>query len=368
MTRYLMTLKPLDTFFFGQENKYRKRDKKIEADYYQKSAYFPQQTTILGMLRYYLLLKNEQIPIQTTHAATLLVGEESFKPSGKNLTFGAIQSISPVFIAKEEKKYIPQPLDVLLKEGKIQNIRYEKVNVKSNFPNNKDQLFYFKDYDEKMGLSNFLVNISDPADYILYEGNGKAKGIFIPEERTGITKGRDGQTDESAFYKQVVYKMKNAAFACIIEMDDGYIEDGHSGLVPMGAEKSLFKIGFKKIAGNLEDLVELKMYNAPKLVLLSDAYIPDEVNMLHRFSISQTKAFRFLESVTDKKANYDNFEFETGKKSNGVRRSDRFNLFKRGSVFYFDDNKKMDQMKVALKNQHNFYKIGYNHYIEIQKN
>ena len=54
MNKYLIKLKPLDTFFFGQENKYRKKlkDKEIvtEADYFQKSAYFPQQTTLLGML------------------------------------------------------------------------------------------------------------------------------------------------------------------------------------------------------------------------------------------------------------------------------------------------------------------------------
>ncbi|MCD4734595.1 MAG: hypothetical protein K8R53_01000, partial [Bacteroidales bacterium] len=92
MSKYLIKLSPVDTYFFGQENKYRKKHKEGKketvADYYQASLLFPQQTSILGLLRYYILQQNKQIPVKDKAFAEKLVGRQSFDPDLPNPTFG----------------------------------------------------------------------------------------------------------------------------------------------------------------------------------------------------------------------------------------------------------------------------------------
>ncbi len=125
MTKYLVKLKPLDIFFFGQENKYRRKQTKengktkhiTEADYFQRSAYFPQQTAIFGTLRYCLLEKNGQIPIKSKEDARDLIGEKSFQAQEKPQKFGLINNISSAFLFKEQSEtcYFQNPKDLILK-------------------------------------------------------------------------------------------------------------------------------------------------------------------------------------------------------------------------------------------------------------
>ena len=128
MSKYLLKIKPLDSFFFGQEDKYRKRIDSTKkgglatvADYFQRSAYFPQQTTVLGMLRYYLLLMNNQIPIKNKDLAKELIGERSFDSNQNGQEFGKIENISPVFIVDEiqEKFLFPSPSICFSKMGNL---------------------------------------------------------------------------------------------------------------------------------------------------------------------------------------------------------------------------------------------------------
>ena len=55
MTTKLIKLTPLGEFFFGGDVTFGKANKR---SYYVQSRRFPQQTTLLGMLRYELLKKN----------------------------------------------------------------------------------------------------------------------------------------------------------------------------------------------------------------------------------------------------------------------------------------------------------------------
>ena len=62
---YLVTLKPIDKFFFGGDmtfaipegNKERKEANRSFSSYIIRSMPFPQQTSLLGMLRFLLLRK-----------------------------------------------------------------------------------------------------------------------------------------------------------------------------------------------------------------------------------------------------------------------------------------------------------------------
>ncbi|KAA6331329.1 hypothetical protein EZS27_020050 [termite gut metagenome] len=53
MNTYKIIIKPIDTFYFGSEKTFNPADGS-KANYLVKSQMMPQQTTVLGMLRYAL--------------------------------------------------------------------------------------------------------------------------------------------------------------------------------------------------------------------------------------------------------------------------------------------------------------------------
>ncbi len=384
--KYLIKFKPVDLFFFGQENKYRRRlengKEKFEADYYQESAYFPQQTTILGALRYLLLQENGQIPVQDFSKAEKLIGKQSFTMSNSPLDFGVIKSLSPVFIVKKDKKdknkdkfYIPNPKDMALKCDMVRIFSPRKIEVKTNRPNT---LLVFDEYNEKEGIGKFLINMEDLDDFYNYTEDdvysGKEKYLFEKVEKIGITKNKlksengkykiDNKAgDEKAFYKQIflTFKENDTSFGIVVELEEGHNLPSKT-MVPLGAEKSLFEVSVEDYAEHtLEKLVKWKNYNGDlyKLVLLSDTYIEDNNPEDYLFSISETKPFRFL-STSIEKDNYGQLH----------RSPKRYNLFEAGSVFYFDDKNKAEKFgnKITGQKAENFDKIGYNKYIVIDKN
>ena len=78
MYTYLIKLTPLDKFFFGQKKTFGDDN----ANYFVYSSHFPQQTTLLGLLRYQLLqIAGEDVfkdnKIQDTNKAAKLIGEQN---------------------------------------------------------------------------------------------------------------------------------------------------------------------------------------------------------------------------------------------------------------------------------------------------
>src|ERR1035437_5105326 len=110
MTKFLIRLKPLTPYFFGGENTFGDNNQ----SYYVRSNYLPQQTTLLGFLRYELLLQNKLLGTDPEKKDwKSLIGKKSFqKENGAYISeFGAIKKISPVFLSSEQESYIPQAMD-----------------------------------------------------------------------------------------------------------------------------------------------------------------------------------------------------------------------------------------------------------------
>lgn len=368
MTKYLIKLTPLDSFFFSRENKYRKKLKKdekdklvtvTEADYFQKSTYFPQQTTLLGMLRYYVLLKNNQIPITDVEKSKELIGNNSFNISKEDNNFGKIKNLSAVFITDENNNFFfRNPNDLILKDNNPPAyLNKAKANFKTTL--SFDMLF-FEDYVEKEGLSNFLVNSEDNVLPFDFDKETAKNGVFIKKEKIGIKKQEKGLTQKNAFYKQTFYTLsKGYSFGLVAEIKD---MEEHSGFVFMGAEKSAFAISFEKFEGEIEDKISLKTVNNPKIVLLSDAYLSDYNTNDFQFAISSSKTFRFLK--TKVKAGNKYYSSDPLEKKE-IKRSVKYSLLERGSVFYFKDEDQMNVFANKIKGKSNFYQIGYNHYKKI---
>ena len=102
---YLITLTPMGKFFFGGDMTFTVNGKDTDfTSYIIRSNKFPQQTSLLGMLRF-LILRNDrnvfdsssQSIIDTTKAKDL-IGDRSFEITGSKGSFGVIKNISPCFV------------------------------------------------------------------------------------------------------------------------------------------------------------------------------------------------------------------------------------------------------------------------------
>ncbi len=366
MTKYLIKLKPMDDFFFGQENKYRRKfnggNISIEPDYFQVSALFPQQTTLLGMLRYYLLLINNQIPITNEGIAKELIGDKSFDLNVKSPSFGMINKITPVFIVKDDDIYILNPKDLILPNDGTEYLKAKDYSVKNNLRSNFENLFFFENYKEKNGLDKFLLKSENEFLPLFYDKENHPNGVFVKKEKVGITKGDNGKTLDKAFYKQVFYGLNTPySFGFIAELNEDNF-DVKTGFVPMGAEKSIFEISFSKYDGDYRSEINLQNTNKPKIVLLSDTYISDYKPDDYKMAISNTKTFRFIKTEVKKGHKYYSSDPIKGKQ---IKRSKKLNLIERGSVFYFYDEAQMNAFASKLDSEINFKTIGYNHYIKI---
>ncbi len=361
MTKYLIELTPVDMFFFGTENRYRPRKHKgapkFEADYFQRSAKFPQQTTILGALRYLILQENGQIPISDKGKANKLIGPSGFQINNvQGSGYGTIQYLGPVYLRNNDDFYMPAPKNLFIGEnggyiwGKPEKIDTVITNQPGTF-------LYFEDYTEKKSIADdVLVNIKDMDKPLKYDD------VFVEVEKVGI----NIKQEEDAYYKQISYKFKpgkQSSFVLTVKWYETIWKpvEGKKYLLPIGAEKQMFTVRFKKYNDELQPVFPENNPVYPYIILLSDAYI--EQNTAD-FSIVSQKSFRFLKSNVQNTDNYSRWN-----SSVAISRSKRYNLFERGSVFYFLDNDKMnDFINKQLKTKQEFCQIGYNHYIKSNAN
>ena len=360
MAKYLVKFQPVDMFFFGQETKYRpkKKDGKIifEADYFQKSAFFPQQTTVLGALRYLLLQKHGQIPIRDQATAEKLIGPESFNASQSGQQdFGIIKRISPVYLAVDEHFYMPAPKDICKREKEGNIVEAEKMNF--DFENNR--LPVIDNYSPKEGLFDGMVRLTsfDVLNYTKTDEN-KYDYVFVEVEKVGINK----KQSEDAFYKQISCKPnqgKNIAFVVEAEIEEDGLEN-EVFHIPVGAEKHTFRVEFLKNKSLPEIKYQLRLKNnvdnPPAVLLISDTFVDDEANDLFSFSISGVKPFRYLLTKTGPDVKYGHFSVS----------KNRLQLFQRGSIFFFETEDNLNAFLDAIKQHENFVQIGYNHYLTLK--
>ncbi len=348
-------------FFFGQETKYRPRKEKgkvkYQADYFQRSAYFPQQTTLLGALRYLLLQINGQIPITDTQKAQELIGPESFSitKNGEEKNYGKVKSIGPVFLMMKNKNndlkmfYMPAPKDINAENKRHMEFKF---SPSSPFPE-------IPQYEEKKGIARMLVDIADFDCILPYEREDDQTTedyFFIPVEKVGI----DKHKIDEAFYKQILYKFNphkdlHFVFEAKIDKDAG-IKTGEKYHVPVGAEKQVFIWEFLEN----EEIPEVSYRITqgenplPALLLTSDAYIPEDIRDKVHFAVSDNKPFRFLSSKVEKNGKYGKFKFPK-----------KYQLYERGSIFFFKNENDREKFAGILEKQKEFRQIGYNQFINL---
>jgi CRISPR-associated protein Cmr3 len=368
MATYNLSVKltPTGHYFFGTET----RNTDGTENYFQYSSKLPQQTMLLGMLRFLLLQTSskdifDKGRIQDKSKASDLIGPESFNTKSTN--FGAIKNISEIALWNNNKENLYLPLLVWKdKEGNI--IRKVEIgNVAYNFygAGIVKPLVNLPDYSAKKGCEQIWIT-----------SKGKKwdadKDLFTPEIQTGNFKNKPDKKDDDsdAYFKMQYYRLhKDISFLFNIKVDDSVvsrlIEKKH--FVYIGGERSQFSCEISNISdetfieNHYDDIYgEKDDEKYEKVILTSDACCEGNPYAKSLWAITQVKQFRCLTSSVKQTAQYYNRSKHDNQK---MKESELFNLLERGSVFYFEK----DADTIGFLDNPAFSTIGYNKFYKHNK-
>jgi len=373
---YLITLTPTGKFFFGGDMTFQvganEKDEfnKKYMSYIIRSNKLPQQTSLLGMLRF-LILRNDETAFDASkqeivndNKAEELIGSGSFR-MGKADGYGKIKKLYPCFIQKDGKAipYLER------------DYKYEVRFNESKGHTNKKAFFDLPEivgYNAKDGI---------PSLYLIDNIEVPEIDIFVEDVSNGIN--RDivtGKVDENAYFKQVCYRFNDKiyeyekpgydnkrehkkdsngkeishhceykfAFYAELDITDEELKKYDNSLVSLGGDNSQFVINIKP------DEPEKKGTHGKCVVLDSPAYLcPDDLDNV-RFAITDTIPFKCMKTETETVKAYNRgrhqYEYTKG-----------LNLYNRGSVFYFTTEEDANEFTTKLQSHAEFYQIGYNH-------
>lgn len=395
MPTYLVKLKPLEKFFFGQKHKFNEDD---SVNYYLRSARFPQQTALLGLLRYqYLQYAGSEIYScnrvnkDKWREADALVGPFSFNPdrNAKN-EFGQIQSLSPVFLIETQEGEDPIHYFPI---GR----RYQREGEEDKGP------YQVLELDAKGEcLSNYSPKKDHPHMWASAEGTPISEDDFFGVDcRVGVRaekwKKDKGSPEEYGFFYQEFGRFKNEQ--CTVHEDPrdcdgkGCVKETRRSLcfafyytcsvesnlpaskvVFLGGERQPFLMELKEIE-DVEDSQAAYMDGYGKVLqslppspthsvvlLLSDARIEVDWEAVS-FAITEIRDFaRVVVPKNEENKTKKNVENKTFSEKNGhALAQPPLELYARGSLFYFADDEKAREFEQLVRKANNFHKIGYNY-------
>lgn len=358
MANYQFKLTPIDFYFFGGEKHQKNNKGELEANYFVESRAYPQQTTILGFVRYFLLkvnacLLNKNSSVTQRNRAAELVGNKSFSLDKSDLNFGKITSLSALYFLKETEPYFFVNNDI-------------QFEIDDSFQLKKENEHY-SDKEHNKYVTQYLLD---------------KNGIEIPvalsevckpiESQVGNKIAESGESKEKGFYK--IKKMKLAkgwSFAFDVELQETLIDDKEYFL-PFGGEKSIYKIEYKRQeAIKFIDANKLNR-DIPFVLITSDAIIENMPKV--DFAVNDFVSFRYLSSVIHKDEKEENEMEETQFFNNlplkrkskietsSMKRNKRLLLSKRGSIFYFSEKKSQNEFIETLEKSKAKI-IGFNQFI-----
>lgn len=359
---YLLELTPVDGFFFAND---RLSFDEAVTPYYTRSAYYPQQTGILGLLRHQLLLQNgllkpgqRGITTANQSAADALIGQESFNGSTTQ-KFGVIESISPL----------------LLLTG---------ADDAPNFLHPKPETYGYTYTWEAQGRCNLggtqqqglpqmqgFVAKTHPFGPQWLDQQKKlwdADQLFNTQERTGIRKRRlAGDLGDKAYYRQVWLQRKlksedgilelKPRYAFLLQLSNEWSDYGtqnqpvvlENNMVHFGAERSLFQMSIKPATFLFEEtLPDLTSLGPQALYCASDMLLTDALRKLIRFSANVSIRFNNMRSTNADVNHYIRVKLH----------NHWLWMLRRGAVLYSDDP---DSLTTAINAQTAYFNIGYNH-------
>lgn len=364
---FRFTFTPIDGYFFGGENSFANG-----ADtYFSRSNIIPQQTAVLGALRYYLLVSGSILrdgTIGNDEEAQALIGKESYQV-GKPWTesgLGVIQAISPIFfssgkqlfrIADNVRTYTLIECAGSTKIAWNPTLRQEGGAVLAGY-NHKS--------NHDKGLFDAACNFIK-LDELLRRGN-----------KVGITKVVGPRKDQNGFYRQEhIHLVDNWRFAfdAKLTMEYTFKAGGEvvvkplvlkDAIITMGADRSAFHVQSQEISMETLDysnVFSAPATNFPALILLSDGILPESIYRKTLYAIGESVSFRQLYSTTSKSVDYHRLPSNSRTGQSAPSRSGLSYALRAGSILYFKNADLRDEAADWLFSSDARH-VGYNHYLK----
>lgn len=368
MIEYCVELEPIEDYFFGNERSFGfgRKDKVNYNNYFVISENLPTQTTLLGMMRYFILKRNgllyknfnnKGLDENQIKEQERFIGRRSFTiysdDSQKVLDYGAIKTISPIFL----KNLNGQILVRTPYNGKVVNGALELRGLK----NHKIQIMDGKTTKEFKLIDKINLKKEDEIrnSFVVLDSKEikKDNDIFKSHVKVGINL---SLKDEGFFKKEYkFFKEYKLCFYVGIDETVFKINEKITDVVYMGMGKSAFKVSIYPENNKIKDQIKntFKMENNNIYYALSDLACKD-IDKLNKYCdliLAKTRNFRFLTT------NYQGNNFYTKLNQSGL-----YNIIRGGSVFFVKDDE-VDNFK-QLFNDENYTKIGFNEIIEIGGN
>ena len=337
MSKYIVSLTPLGKYFFGGDMTFKVSDKNDYNERYSsyviQSGQFPQQTSLLGMMRFLLLSNSSEafdtinLKIISTEKAREIIGAQGFvitKDYASN-NFEKIKNISPCFLEMSVNEgvwttLLPAPKDYGY------NVSFTPA-IKVSF-------------NGKQGDAPILTGY-DPKEW--------KEDLYIGNNRLGN-------------YKQ----KRKFRFAFEVEVDDSInltAPPYQHSIVNIGGDSSQFIFEARK-ATEEQSIFYPESYNNKKefaseykVVLLSDSYLKRQEVEKIQYAITNIVPFRFIQTTVE------TTDYTILSPKN--LRSNKYYLYQKGSVF-FCTSEQLLSLKETLEKPC-FKQIGYNHYQIIKR-
>lgn len=373
MKVFKVTLEPKDWFFFGGSSTF---DNGTKTSYIAHSLLFPQQTALLGMIRYQLLKQSNLLfghgGKPNDDQVIILIGEKSFNMEDNlQKTFGDILELSPVFLEEFEdgdnKRVIRELFPLALTNS--YNLSFDK-NVRV-FMTDREKNMLIDDHES--------FNAKEYGNYIKYGDKDcqalSTYDIFETRMQVGITKNTDyipeeGEKEQNFYKHEMVRFRKNKKrstsfrYAFYVKLQS---QDIKKDFVFLGAERSCFEMVVNEVIGET-DLKRIYLESHPsmreqgRIELLSPTYVEDfdELEKLCNFQWSYTTSFRNITFNKEGKGklNSGNVSYNRGETC--------YNMLCAGSVLFFDETNR-NEVERLLSNEH-LQSIGYNYYDSMNNN
>ena len=345
--KIILKFTPNDYYFFGKEN----TGKKGGDNYFLKSNAVPPPSTILGAVRYWMLLVSDLLVngnILDKNEASKTIGADSFQLNG-DFKMSKLESVSNLFLLdKNNKKYLPAPLCL----DTTDSLQFEF----KTFP-------IIKKYNPKTELITQYTNGTTTL---------KDEDIFKSVIDNHNRKNNRIVNDEDAFFKTEFYYLKNNfSFGVEIEVADDFNPSNTTPItMKMGGENKLFKVEIlnkKDLASNDTILKNYANGTHYKLVFISDVYLENLQKTDYLFGILHTKTFRSIIANINNLNNYNALDKTANDKAQ-LHKSKMVQLIKAGSVLYFDTEDSANTFISKYIENENNKKAGFNQITLLQPN
>jgi len=366
MATYRFILTPLDTVFFGDEKSPFKKE------YIQHSRYLPQQTGVLGFVRYEALRRAGLLGHKHNEWSEL-IGDRSF--NGSNQTFGVIRKIGAVGIIQKNTGEVLYPFrnpDGLSINNVVANVDFADGNASLHSLTLFENVSQFNRYDPK-DYRHFATGFSDYSGLTKYaecpndetfenehgfkrpKGKDKAEGIFWKDTRPGITKNYGGVPNDEGFYKtEFMRMMPGFAFSFNADIDDcvSLVEKDwlQAAIVRFGGDRSVFRVEVEKAEAENSGTGNV-------FVLKSDTVATNSIYEHCSSVVSEVRHFRNIR--TESKAGENFYNKRPGYKYGG---SNGRVLLASGSILIAKDDNSAATLDEALQADKAFSNIGYNQF------